>query len=88
MFHLLAGLVDLIFKLFEVLILARTLISWVGTNPHNQLVQLLHNTTEPFLAPVRRRLPPTGMFDISPLVVIIIALVLDNVIVGLLYSLG
>jgi YggT family protein len=87
MLHTLAGFVDLIFKLFEVLILGRVLISWVGTDPNNQVVQLLHNATEPFLAPVRRRLPPTGMFDISPLVVIIIALLLDNVIVTVLLSL-
>ena len=30
------------------------------------------STTEPILAPIRRILPPTGMFDLSPLIVLLI----------------
>ncbi len=81
------NLVNLAFRLFELLILARVLISWVQADPYNQVVQLLHNVTEPILGPVRRRLPPTGMFDISPIVVIIIALILNQIVVQVLASL-
>ncbi len=86
MVYALINLVNLVFKLFELLILARILISWVQADPYSPIVQFLHNTTEPFLAPVRRRLPPTGMFDISPMVVIIIALVINQLLVQVLIN--
>ena len=34
-----------------------------------QVQQVLHDLTEPVLAPVRRVIPPAGMFDISFLIV-------------------
>lgn len=83
----LISLVNLAFQLFELLILARILISWVQLDPYNPIVQFLHNATEPFLAPIRRRLPSTGMFDLSPMIVIIAALILNRLIVQLLVQL-
>jgi YggT family protein len=80
-------LVNVAFRLFELLILVRILLSWFQVDPYNQWVQRLHRLTEPFLAPVRRRLPPTGVFDLSPLVVMLIALLLNQVIVQVLYNL-
>jgi YggT family protein len=80
-------LVNLGFRLFELLILARILLSWINPDPFSPIVQFLHNTTEPFLAPIRRRLPPTGMFDLSPMIVILIAVVANQLIVQLLFSL-
>lgn len=78
-------IVNLVFQAFELLILARVLLSWVNASPYNPLVQFLHNVTEPFLGPVRRMLPPTGMFDLSPIVVLIAALVVQRIIVQLLF---
>ena len=78
-------IVNLVFQLFELLILARVLLSWVNASPYSPVVQFLHNVTEPFLAPVRRVLPPTGMFDLSPIVVLIIALVAQRLVVQLLF---
>jgi len=83
----LANLVSLGFRLFELLILARILLSWINPDPYASIVQLLHNATEPFLAPVRRRLPPTGMFDLSPMVVILIAVILNQIVVQLILTL-
>jgi YggT family protein len=33
--------------------------------------RFLYETTEPLLAPIRRVLPQTGMFDLSPLVLML-----------------
>lgn len=77
-------LVNLVFGLFELLILARVLLSWINASPYSPIVQFLHNVTEPILAPVRRLLPPTGMFDLSPVVVLIAAMVLQRIIIQLL----
>lgn len=87
MARFLIDLVNLGFRLFELLILARILLSWLNPDPFSPIVQFLHNSTEPFLAPIRRRLPPTGMFDLSPLIVILIAVVANQLIVQILFSL-
>ena len=56
----------------ELLILARVLLSWVDPTGRGQLAAFIVQTTEPILAPVRRVLPRTGMFDLSPLIVILV----------------
>ena len=56
----------------ELLILARVLLSWVDPTGRGPLAAFIIQTTEPILAPVRRALPRTGMFDLSPLVVILV----------------
>jgi YggT family protein len=83
----LIGAINIAFKVFQLVILARILISWVRADPYNRIVQGLHNLTEPILAPIRRRLPPTGMFDLSPLIVIIASIVLNQLIVQVLSNL-
>ena len=52
-------------------IIARALISWLPIDQSSQIVQLLHNITEPIISPIRRILPNTGMMDLSPLAAII-----------------
>ncbi len=79
----LAELIRIAFSLFELLILARILISWFPIDPYNPIVQFLHRITEPILAPIRRRLPPMGMFDFSPLIVLIGAVLLQRVLIGI-----
>jgi YggT family protein len=75
-----SGIVNLVFQLFYLLVLARILISYVQLDPSSPIVQFLHNTTEPFLAPIRRLLPPTAGFDFSPLVLIVIAVIIRSLI--------
>ena len=87
MARLLIDIINLAFELFSLLMLARILLSWFNPDPYNPIVQFLHNTTEPILAPVRRRLPPMGMFDFSPLVVLIAAWVIQQILVRLVVSL-
>jgi YggT family protein len=54
------------------LILGRVLMSWFDPGRGNQLSRFLVQATEPFLAPVRRFLPQTGMFDFSALIVLLV----------------
>ena len=56
----------------EVVILARVLLSWVDPVGRSAFGRFVIQTTEPILAPVRRILPRTGMFDLSPLVVLLV----------------
>ena len=52
-------------------VLGRVLMSWIDPRFEKPLGQFLYTLTEPFLAPIRRLLPQTGMFDFSPLVLLI-----------------
>ena len=53
------------------LVFGRMLMSWVDPTGRNQVSAFLIQVTEPMLAPVRRMLPQTGMFDWSGLIVLI-----------------
>jgi YggT family protein len=61
----------LIIALYVVL-LGRVLMSWVNPRFEGPVGRFLYETTEPFLAPIRRVLPSAGMFDLSPIVAFLI----------------
>ena len=53
------------------IVLGRVLMSWIDPTFSKPLGQFLFSLTEPFLAPIRNVLPRAGMFDFSPLVLLI-----------------
>jgi YggT family protein len=60
-------------------ILIRVLLSWIpNLNRDNPLVQLLHQITDPVLEPARRIIPPLGGMDFSPIVVILVLQLLEQ----------
>lgn len=68
--NILVGLIFLVLQLFQLILLARVLLSWFpNIDTSNPIVQFLYDITEPILRPVRSVLPNTGMIDFSPLVV-------------------
>ncbi len=56
----------------EVLIFARVLLSWFDPGGRGRIAAFVIQMTEPILAPVRLLLPRTGMFDLSPLIVLLV----------------
>ncbi len=63
----------LLLRLFELALLARIILSWFpNVDRNNPIIQFLFDITEPVLRPVRNLLPPSGMFDFSPLVVFLV----------------
>jgi YggT family protein len=59
-------------NLYLLVLLARAILSFFPTRPGTGLAsfqQFLAQLTEPVIAPVRRVIPPAGMFDLSFLVV-------------------
>jgi len=61
----------LVFLLW-LLVFGRVLLSWFDPGGSSQVSRMLVQSTEPLLAPVRRLLPPAGMFDFAPLVVLVV----------------
>jgi len=65
------NIVSTLLTIYTFIIIGRALISWVNPDPYNPIVRFLHSATEPVLAPIRRRLPMTGI-DFSPVIVILV----------------
>jgi YggT family protein len=80
----LIGLVQLLFDLYIIVLLARVLLSWVQVDPRNPVVNLIHQLTEPLLAPIRRMLPQSGSVDFSPMVAFIVVLIAEQIVLMLL----
>ena len=84
---MIALLINLIYYIFLILLLARVLFSWVRPDPYHPtwgpVMRLVYQITEPVLAPVRRILPPMGGLDLSPLVVWVIISFLRSVLLSI-----
>jgi YggT family protein len=81
---LVVTLIEIVFSVAYLAILARVLMSWVNPNPYHPVMQMLYQVTEPILEPIRRVLPQTGMIDFSPLVAIIVLQLVQQLLLSLL----
>lgn len=80
-------LIVLLLQLIQFTILARVLLSWVDPNPYptNAFKRVLWAVTDPILVPLRSIIPPLGMFDISPIVAIVVLDVVARALSGVGY---
>ena len=69
---------------YTLLIFIRIIFSWVMVSYSNRVMRFLVNTTEPLLGPLRRIVPPLGMFDISPIVAFFILWLFQAAVAGTL----
>jgi YggT family protein len=69
---------------YVLLIFIRIIFSWAMISYSNRVMRVLVNATEPMLGPLRRIIPPLGMFDISPIVAFIILWLFQAAIAGTL----
>ena len=86
-----AEYVDAVFLVYLILIFAAILISWIealGRMPYNPylrtVVDFVRQVVNPYLGLFRRFIPTIGMFDLSPIVAIIVLLIAQAVVVGLI----
>lgn len=86
-FSALAHVLNALLLILTVLVFLRALISWVSPDPFNPLVQFLYRTTEPFLEPIRRFLPPLAI-DISPLILLLVVHFLREFLINSLFGIA
>lgn len=75
-FSLSDGPLCLLGNIYVLILVARAVMSWFpmrSDSPFVPVARFLNAVTEPVLAPFRRVIPPAGMFDLSFLVVVILA---------------
>lgn len=68
---------------FALMIFMRIVFSW-GASSGNRVLRFLIRVTEPVMGPFRRLIPPLGMFDISPIVVLLLISLFQRAIMGTL----
>jgi YggT family protein len=70
-----SGFLQVFFQLLVVvvwlLVVGRVLMSWVNPRFDGAVGRFLFETTEPLIAPIRRVLPQSGMFDWAPLILML-----------------
>jgi len=82
----LINLISFLAQLITILVIVQVVLSYF-MDPYHPLRQTIDRILEPFLAPIRRLIPQTGMLDFSPLVLIILVQIIAQVLIRLLRSL-
>jgi len=80
-------IVNLVFNLLSLLILVKILLSYV-LSPYHPVRQAIDRIIEPMLAPIRKIIPPVGMFDFSPLILIVLLQIVEIIFTNLVYYLS
>ena len=63
---------QLLISALMLLVIARVVVSWVAPSGGGGLVAFIYQATEPFLAPIRRVVPPSGGLDWAPLIAMLV----------------
>jgi YggT family protein len=82
----LADLINRIIQLIIIVVIIQAFLSFF-MSPFHPVRQAIDRIVEPMLAPIRRYVPPIGMIDLSPLILIILLEILGSLITRLLISL-
>jgi YggT family protein len=82
------GLLSFAINFYYWLLIARCILSFVSPDPRNPIVLFINDATEPVLSKVRSKIPPLGVFDLSPLVVLAGLMFIDSFLVGSLMRYG
>ena len=70
-------------RLYQWVVIIHVLLTWIIRDPYHPLRQSVDRLVQPLLDPIRRIMPPMGMFDFSPVVLLILIQVVINLLVGL-----
>jgi YggT family protein len=77
--NIIAFLLELGLNLAQVMVLAAVLISWVGADPYNPLVQTIKKLTDPLFKPFQGLNSKLNLpIDLSPLIVLLIITTLQR----------
>ena len=86
MAELLVTFVDLLFTVLSLAIFGRVIMSWISPQGTDPISPILHQITEPILDPIRRVVPSLGMFDLTPMIGLIVLNIVRPIVVKLLQS--
>jgi YggT family protein len=75
----LLSIIDLVVWALVILIIARSLYSWVDPGMQSQIGKLLRQLTEPVIAPIRQIVPSAGALDFSPMIAVFVLIIAQRI---------
>jgi YggT family protein len=75
-------LVDWAFTILMVAILIRAVASWFGISPYSKPMRVVYRLTDWLIEPLRKVIPPLGMFDVTPIVAYFILYLIRMLLLG------
>jgi len=84
---LIAQVINTIAQVYVWIVIASILLSYF-MDPYHPVRQGVDNLVRPLLDPLRRVIPPVGMLDFSPLVLIILVQVVARLLVSFLLAIS
>nr|WP_319395910.1 YggT family protein [uncultured Desulfobacter sp.] len=88
-FMAIAIVLDYALNIYMWIVIASAVLSWVNPDPYNPIVRFLRKATEPVFYQIRKHLPVTfGGMDLSPIVVFLVIIFLQNFVVKSLIGLS
>ncbi len=84
MTSVLAQAINWFSQLVVLLVLVHVILSYF-MSPYHPIRSFVDSLVEPLLAPIRRVVPLVGMFDFSPIILIILVQLIARVLVSLLF---
>lgn len=76
------GVLGLVLNFFFWAILIQVVLSWVAPQSNNPAVALIHQITEPIMAPARKLVPAMGGMDFSPIITFMLIQLMKILVVG------
>ena len=79
----LASAIVIATRILSIVILVDIVISYI-LDPFHPVRQFLDSIVQPMLAPIRRFMPQTGMFDFSPIVLLILVQLIGSALANII----
>ena len=67
-----ANLLSFFFNVLSIAIIGRALLSWFDPGFKTAIGKIIYDITEPIVGPIRKFLPTLGMFDLSPIIALLL----------------
>jgi len=82
----LAELIAIILNVLTIAIIGRALLSWFDPMFRTPVGRIIYEVTEPIIRPIRQVVPSIGMFDLSPIIALLLLRVLASLLTQVLAS--
>ena len=85
MINYVVNIINIVVQLVTILVIVKVFLSYF-MSPYHPVRMAIDRVVDPMLIPIQRVIPPLGMLDLSPIILIVIVQILGRVIINLLFN--